>query len=177
MSRIDRIYLTEELISASRCWEINVSNLTRNDHSRIGVDIVNAKAPETGPGRWTMKADLVRNKSFMKEVDALLKNTRRSMDQIEAGSRTAEHNVQLVWQNFKDRVRALAQKYTREAAGKRRSMLKEAVRDRDAARDSLATAFTEQERDTARQALKKTEDRVYVLEEGEFESKFSYRRL
>ncbi|KZV84465.1 DNase I-like protein [Exidia glandulosa HHB12029] len=52
MSRIDRIYVTEPLLDSSRNWKIKTSDLNRDDHSRVSVELVNLDMPEIGPGRW-----------------------------------------------------------------------------------------------------------------------------
>ncbi|EJD37616.1 hypothetical protein AURDEDRAFT_73023, partial [Auricularia subglabra TFB-10046 SS5] len=143
MSRIDRIYLTKDLLLSSRDWTIKTSNLTRNDHSRIGVEIAHPNAPEAGPGRWSMRPDLIKNTSFMTEVDALLGSARNKIEALDNQQRSADHNAQTIWKDFKDSVRELARKLDKVAAGKKRSMLAQAIKDRNKARDDLTAALSE----------------------------------
>ncbi|EJD40925.1 hypothetical protein AURDEDRAFT_69493, partial [Auricularia subglabra TFB-10046 SS5] len=108
MSRIDRIYVTEELLMASREWDISISNLTTNDHSRIGMEIVNLDAPETGPGRWAMPASIIKDRQFMEGVEKIGKEAFGDMRRIEQGQRSDADNVQVVWKRFKDGIAGMA---------------------------------------------------------------------
>ncbi len=59
LSRLDRIYLTEDLFRTARAWHTAEAEV-RTDHSLVCVDLVQEKAPEMGRGRPVFPA-LIRN--------------------------------------------------------------------------------------------------------------------
>ncbi|EJD43863.1 DNase I-like protein, partial [Auricularia subglabra TFB-10046 SS5] len=113
MSRIDRIYLTRPLNASSREWKISITGITKDDHSRVQTDITHSCAPESGPGRWSMREFLTRDKDFMTEVNKQGLELHRRMSNITSGSRTPESNAQRLWHSFKVQIASLAKERTR----------------------------------------------------------------
>ncbi|EJD46006.1 hypothetical protein AURDEDRAFT_31499, partial [Auricularia subglabra TFB-10046 SS5] len=118
MSRIDRIYTTATVNRVSRNWAIEISGITRNDHSRVQSEIANLEAPEIGPGRWTMRDHLVKDETFMTGVMKLALEAQSKMRSMTAMPRRAEDNVQTVWKKFKDDVATAACRRMRSLACK-----------------------------------------------------------
>ncbi|EJD46190.1 hypothetical protein AURDEDRAFT_39136, partial [Auricularia subglabra TFB-10046 SS5] len=124
MSRIDRIYLTRPLNVSSREWKVTITGITKDDHSRVQTDITHTNAPEAGPGRWSMREFLTRDKEFMEDVNKHGLELHRSISLIATGSRTQENNVQRLWHSFKARIASLAKERTRNINCKRESLIK-----------------------------------------------------
>ncbi|EJD34547.1 hypothetical protein AURDEDRAFT_34712, partial [Auricularia subglabra TFB-10046 SS5] len=118
MSRIDRVYTTEMVNRVTRNWEISISGVSRNDHSRVQFEIANLEAPEIGPGRWAMKDYLVKDESFMEEVMKLALDAQKEMRFLQLSARDPSRNVQTVWKKFKDDVASLARRRTKSIACK-----------------------------------------------------------
>ncbi|KZV92803.1 DNase I-like protein, partial [Exidia glandulosa HHB12029] len=122
LSRIDRIYMTRSLTLASRNWGIQLTDLNRNDHSRVSVELVNMDAPYIGPGRWTMRENLLEDEDFLEAVDTAGKY---AMDRIAllGDSRTEEHNIQTIYRDFKTAVVRAAKRHQRELNCRRNKKL------------------------------------------------------
>ncbi|KZV80062.1 DNase I-like protein, partial [Exidia glandulosa HHB12029] len=113
LSRIDRIYLTRALTLASRNWNVELTNLNRHDHSRVSTEIVNLDAPYIGPGRWSMRPELLEDEDFLEAVDTAGKH---ALDQIRAlgPERDEVHNAQTIYRDFKVAVMRAAKRHQRE---------------------------------------------------------------
>ncbi|KAF6765709.1 Endonuclease/exonuclease/phosphatase [Ephemerocybe angulata] len=101
-SRIDRIYIKEELVDQSDEWRIMVTGL-RTDHFMVSAYIMTDETPFVGRGRSTIPEFLTDYKevrlSFMKmakgSTSAILDLSNRPED------RTDTHNVQTLWKSLK----------------------------------------------------------------------------
>ncbi|KAF9800818.1 hypothetical protein IEO21_10289 [Rhodonia placenta] len=69
-SRIDRIYVTNDVLETATDWAISPSHLC-TDHSLVSVAVVHRDTPFVGPGRWTLPMSLLVDRVFMHEVDVL----------------------------------------------------------------------------------------------------------
>ncbi|KAF5384648.1 hypothetical protein D9757_007442 [Collybiopsis confluens] len=107
-SRIDRIYLTNNLIRESLDWNIKTPNIT-SDHDMVTATMVDPIAPHIGKGRWTVPLAILKHKGFKKEVTQALEHAKREMDSISyvTGFNQAS-NKQTIWKRFKDKTRDLA---------------------------------------------------------------------
>ncbi|EJD36955.1 hypothetical protein AURDEDRAFT_32797, partial [Auricularia subglabra TFB-10046 SS5] len=114
MSRIDRIYLTHDLLMTSREWSIAVSEINTNDHGRVQVEIACKDMPQVGPGRWTMHDQITRDVDFMSKANELGLKVQSDISNITSQDRSETNNAQAVWARFKDEVVALAKKRTSE---------------------------------------------------------------
>ena len=109
-SRLDRIYLPNELLNLSFEWEIE-STIVPTDHRLASVRLTTAAAPFIGKGRWTMPVALLADQNFLKEAVRL---GRAAHDQLrnccQENDRHEDHNPQTVLKQFKEDVRAAARK-------------------------------------------------------------------
>ncbi|EJD38922.1 DNase I-like protein, partial [Auricularia subglabra TFB-10046 SS5] len=116
MSRIDRIYASQDLVLASRKWGFQMSELTADDHSRVLAEFSSSAAPKVGEGRWTMQPHLMSDKAFMKAANAAGLEMQAELDEIRRLGRTQARNPQGSWTTFKSAVVAVAKKRMKEIA-------------------------------------------------------------
>lgn len=69
-SRIDRIYIQEEIVKYTHGWAIERTGLNM-DHLLVHMSITNPWLPHQGPGRYAMLAFLLRHEPLMKELNEL----------------------------------------------------------------------------------------------------------
>ena len=98
-SRIDRIYLKNELLAPATGWRIDPP-LIETDHWLVSATISTPEAPEIGRGRWQIPTYLLKNKDVVKEINDLGK---KAQHQIEASRfrRTITNNPQTIYAKFK----------------------------------------------------------------------------
>ncbi|EPS94644.1 hypothetical protein FOMPIDRAFT_12395, partial [Fomitopsis schrenkii] len=113
-SRIDRIYVSEDLLQRSMRWDIEVTGVP-TDHSMVTAQLTAAKSPYIGRGRWAMPIHLLLDQNFRKQVSTLgEKELRAAQECAEDGTRSDERNPQRILHCFKQEVKALAQKRLKE---------------------------------------------------------------
>ncbi|KAI0772299.1 Endonuclease/exonuclease/phosphatase [Trametes elegans] len=101
MSRLDRIYINEEIYHFARQWEIKQPTI-KTDHHLVMVQITTPSEPEVGPGRTVFPLHLLQNRTLAKRMKArglrawndaqLLERTR---------ARTNDHNPQTILATLK----------------------------------------------------------------------------
>ncbi len=106
-SRIDRIYVTPELMRKAEDWNHSGPGFP-TDHRVVSVSLANYKAPGMGKGRWALPQVLLGDGEFaktMREMGMKLQN-----DMMSVTSRTEESNHQKLYQAFKVKLRDAARK-------------------------------------------------------------------
>ncbi|EPS92834.1 hypothetical protein FOMPIDRAFT_1033883 [Fomitopsis schrenkii] len=66
-SRLDRIYVTESLLSQSQSWDIHTTGV-QTDHRLAVARLSAAHMPHIGKGRWAMPTQLLTDEPFLKQV-------------------------------------------------------------------------------------------------------------
>ncbi|KAK0481334.1 hypothetical protein IW261DRAFT_1291118, partial [Armillaria novae-zelandiae] len=130
-SHIDRIYVTEKILNASRGWEILETGIP-TDHKLVSMELTDPQAPFVGPGRWPFPIYLARNEKFLAEVEDLGKKLLEDMDTLKF-RRTNDENPQTLWKTWRYKVRDLA----RKAAKRYRSPLQKEVDTLKVKRDGI----------------------------------------
>ncbi|KAJ7083533.1 Endonuclease/exonuclease/phosphatase, partial [Mycena epipterygia] len=107
MSRIDRIYIKEDLFEDTFEWDIQAVGI-ETDHRMVSVRLTTEEAPTIGHGRWVWPAHIVRDKevvAFILEEGLKLQETLEQVAQSEAvGQWNPNHNAQTLWITFKTRL-------------------------------------------------------------------------
>jgi len=109
-SRIDRIYIAEELFTAARDWSNELLPFLSSDHSPAQVDLVNLTMPFVGPGRWTVTPRHLRLKELWPKV---IERGRELLSEAEASE--VQHVRQAKW----DELKAYIRREAREQEAKR----------------------------------------------------------
>ncbi|EJD38390.1 DNase I-like protein [Auricularia subglabra TFB-10046 SS5] len=175
MSRIDRIYMTNAMLMASREWNIELSGLNANDHSRISVTVVNLDAPEIGRGRWTMTQESSQDKILLYEANKEVKKTWQDMLAVRQTGRTETNNPQRLWHDLKLKITKIAKRRTRELNCVRKQKEKDLVSRRDDAKAALEEATESPQRVAAKETLRRTENDLHALKEKQHQSTFEKR--
>ncbi|KAK0430264.1 Endonuclease/exonuclease/phosphatase [Armillaria borealis] len=114
-SRIDRIYIANELASSCRNWSIKATHIP-TDHKLVTVELIDLKAPYIGCGRWTMPLYLLKNKKLIKEIQDLGLEMESQIEKLEFNECTETRNAQILYKEFKDqmiqKIKAFARKAT-----------------------------------------------------------------
>ncbi|EPS98429.1 hypothetical protein FOMPIDRAFT_1126458, partial [Fomitopsis schrenkii] len=117
-SRIDRIYVTENLMRMSEEWNIETTAIP-TDHKLCTVRISAREMPYIGKGRWVLPHQMIQDNEFIKEVEEMgRKALEVTQEMAERNSRTDQSNPQTVYRTFKQRVKELAQKKLKERVPK-----------------------------------------------------------
>ena len=111
-SRIDRIYVAEEMLLQSTEWKIETTSIL-TDHRMISARISTATSPLIGRGRWAIPLYVLEDENTWKEVCTLAKQLE---DDIETAKfrRTDSTNPQTLYQKFKEATRELCRSQARK---------------------------------------------------------------
>ena len=110
-SRLDRIYVNEEILKCSREWLIRKVAFT-TDHSLVSVNFSNPGAPYIGKGRWSMPLFLLQDHKVLRKVKELGIKLVEDIKQCES-QRTAENNAQVLHAKFKEDVVLFVRQHAR----------------------------------------------------------------
>ncbi|KAF5334198.1 hypothetical protein D9611_014502 [Ephemerocybe angulata] len=124
-SRIDRIYVKEELVERTDEWRIMVTGL-RTDHFMVSAYITTDETPFVGKGRCTIPEFLTDYKdvrqAFMKTAkeacSAILELSRKPEE------RTDERNVQTLWKDLKEALLTTGQESAKTRSTKLDRLIK-----------------------------------------------------
>lgn len=108
--RLDRIYVSEEVLVCSREWLIKKAAFTM-DHSLISVNFSNPGTPYIGRGRWAMPLFLLKDCKVMAKIKELGLELMSNIEQHRA-RRTEELNPQVFHRNFKRNRQMFVHQYT-----------------------------------------------------------------
>lgn len=127
-SRLDRIYVTEEVLACSRDWLIKKAAFT-TDHSLVSVNFSNPGAPYIGKGCWTMPLFLLKDRKVTDKIKEL--GIKLMCDIDGHRSRRTVDNPQISYRNFKKDVQAYVRQYARTVTPKLEKLIsrKEKMRD------------------------------------------------
>ncbi|KAI0720602.1 Endonuclease/exonuclease/phosphatase, partial [Cerioporus squamosus] len=69
-SRIDRVYVTRDILKLSHSWDIIPPGIP-TDHCMVCVSVTDYNEPVKGPGRWRLPSCLLTDKQFLDETQRL----------------------------------------------------------------------------------------------------------
>ncbi|KAG1755319.1 Endonuclease/exonuclease/phosphatase, partial [Suillus occidentalis] len=98
-SRIDRIYIKDDLLPFSREWNIIPPGI-HTDHQLVTARISSKKMPFVGSGRWSLPLFILKNKKLREEIIELGK-TLQSEIKSSSETRTNISNPQMAFRQFK----------------------------------------------------------------------------
>ena len=101
-SRLDRIYVTEQILMCSREWAIKKAALS-TDHNLVSVNFSNPGAPYIGRGRWSVPLFLLHDHRVMKKIKELGIQLVHDIESCKP-QRTQEYNPQVLHQKFKREI-------------------------------------------------------------------------
>ncbi|KAF5352050.1 hypothetical protein D9758_009406 [Tetrapyrgos nigripes] len=112
-SRIDRIYATDAILTASREWKIEPTGVPGADHWMVSVLASHTDAPTIGRGRWAIPRHIIKDKTFMQYTLKRGLETDSEMNKIHTLGRTADRNAQLTWYRYKKDILEVARQRQR----------------------------------------------------------------
>ena len=99
-SRIDRIYVSNQVYNHSRNWSIDHTPI-RTDHCLVSMEFANPGAPFIGKGRWSIPLHLIKNRKVIQRVEELGTQLEKDIEAVMGEARTAGTNPQTVFHTFK----------------------------------------------------------------------------
>ena len=108
-SRIDRIYINEELFDSCGEWKIEPAPIP-TDHDLISARISTPTSPEIGRGRWAVPTRLIKNKTIKAEIQKLGTDLERRMRNLTPSNPTRE-NPQTLLRDFKVKAREMIRRH------------------------------------------------------------------
>ncbi|KAF8067089.1 Endonuclease/exonuclease/phosphatase, partial [Lyophyllum atratum] len=100
-SRLDRIYVTNEVLVTARDWRIEPSGIPNADHSLVSVQVAHEAAPKVGKGRWSIPDHILRDKEFKKFAHDTGIEAQEQLDALKTGLRSGVQNAQVIYHNWK----------------------------------------------------------------------------
>ncbi|KDQ32524.1 hypothetical protein PLEOSDRAFT_153793 [Pleurotus ostreatus PC15] len=100
-SRIDRIYVTGELLAKSSEWYMDHSGLANTDHLLVSTRVTNVAAPLQGDGRWCIPERVVEDKAFRRKAKELIEEAWKAMEIAKQNPRTEVSNAQKIYASLK----------------------------------------------------------------------------
>ncbi|EPS92778.1 hypothetical protein FOMPIDRAFT_1080763, partial [Fomitopsis schrenkii] len=122
-SRIDRIYVSPDILQASNEWEINTTAIP-TDHKIAAVKISTENAPYVGRGRWIMPAHLMLDQEYVKQIIELGRKAIEEAHKAAGQLRTTDNNPQKILKRFKKD----ATKQAKDRIKRRIPVMKAAIR-------------------------------------------------
>ncbi|KAH9858724.1 Endonuclease/exonuclease/phosphatase, partial [Lenzites betulinus] len=114
-SRIDRIYVREELASRAADWKMEVTGI-RTDHSLVSMTLANYAAPFIGQGRWVVPRAVLSDAPFL---NAVVANGIKALEEMaHSATRTETRSIQDVYRTFKSEMKCIARRRAKELFAK-----------------------------------------------------------
>ncbi|KAF9778453.1 Endonuclease/exonuclease/phosphatase, partial [Thelephora terrestris] len=101
-SRIDRIYVRDDIFNECSNWETAPSPIP-SDHDLITARISTPTSPKIGRGRWAIPTRLIKNKTIKKEIQMLGLKLQEDMERSQR--RATGYRPQRLLKEFKTKVR------------------------------------------------------------------------
>ncbi|EJF55630.1 DNase I-like protein, partial [Dichomitus squalens LYAD-421 SS1] len=118
LSRLDRIYTTEELWTMSRDWRIMETGIS-TDHKMVSVQLATMNSPVVGPGRPIFPIFLLKEKKLKQKMKERGMRAIRDLQKLEAGEpRTETFNPQTILHAMKSDMMKDARKREKETVPK-----------------------------------------------------------
>ena len=108
-SRLDRIYINEELFDCCGEWKIEPAPIP-TDHDLVSARISTPTAPEIGRGRWAVPTRLIKNRVIKAEIQKLGRELESRMSNITQNNPN-QNNPQSLLREFKTKVREMARRH------------------------------------------------------------------
>ncbi|KAI0832658.1 Endonuclease/exonuclease/phosphatase, partial [Trametes gibbosa] len=130
LSRLDRIYVSEDVYRFALRWSINEPGL-KTDHSLVSVQITTPHAPVVGTGRPVFPLHLLKSKSLTKKMKERGTQAADELTDLKMGraQRTPDHNPQTILFRMKTDWMETARTMERETVPKMIAEIEELQRD------------------------------------------------
>lgn len=120
-SRIDRIYINDELLPFSKDWDISPPGI-HTDHQLISARISSKNMPYVGKGRWSLPLHVLKDENLAESILNLGKTLQNKIDECE-DKRSDIMNPQLAFSDFKTQAIKLCRTTAKKIIPKKRNKL------------------------------------------------------
>ena len=111
MSRLDRIYIKEDLEDNVSDWSCDIPGIP-TDHKMVSARLTPTNAPHIGKDRWSWPLGLLHDKQLNKKIHERGQKLCTDLEELRVDDRSS--NAQTLWQNFKDDIKIEATKAAKE---------------------------------------------------------------
>ena len=169
MSRIDRIYINEQLYPYAHNWSQKTSAKI-SDHEMVTVDILKKGLPYIGEGLWRMYEDDIKNERTIHKIKRELTTTQKAIERKESKK---EDGIQKLWLETKDEIKRIViaerKKKNKELNGSKRNLrvtVKEKLKNlMEAREEEIEKCRSELER-AKKELASRTQDDLKKLQES-----------
>ena len=129
MSRIDRIYINNEIYPYGYNWS-HIDSALLSDHDIAKVDILKQKLPYIGNGIWRMQPEDMENEKVRALTDELLNRTEKEMIRLKEEK---ENGTQELWATTKEEIKKIvesARKQKNSQLNKKKRKLKKKLEEK-----------------------------------------------
>ncbi len=148
-SRLDRIYVTQEVFRYAREWDICKAEV-KTDHSLVSVQLTTAHAPMIGAGRPVFPLTLLKDKKLTKSIKLRGIEAVNQLAKLEVCSRrNGQDNPQTVLHAFKRDVMKIARAREREVIPRLLAEIREAEKSLRAVLANRSMSETEKQTEAA----------------------------
>ncbi|KAJ3833925.1 hypothetical protein F5878DRAFT_503359, partial [Lentinula raphanica] len=124
MSRIDRIYMREDLIKYSRNWEISDEMGDLTDHRMVLVTVSTPGVPYQGPGRYAIKPFILENMQLITDLmEICIAASKEIENVIGHGARTEALNPQRIHEKLKQDIIRTERTFSKKFVGTARAKI------------------------------------------------------
>jgi exonuclease III len=118
-SRIDRIYVSQQVLETALQWNIEPSGIPNCDHCMAHVTLTDPEAPKCGKGRWTFPDFLLKDKIFNEHVQEIGEKMNQRLQALKCGAQIdGKENAQVMLADFKRQLKMYARKRERQIVPK-----------------------------------------------------------
>lgn len=158
MSRINRIYMTNQISVSARDWTISPSGIPGTDHHLTTVQIAHANFPKVGRRRWTLKSHIIKDEKFRNFV---VQTGAKALEEIKAlnGRRCQRVNPQTIYLKWKEEMLTMARDRDRIIVPRYRAEKSSLEEEKN-----RLLSRTDLDETEIRKELKKVEDNLTSLE-------------
>ncbi|KAF8059612.1 Endonuclease/exonuclease/phosphatase, partial [Lyophyllum atratum] len=103
-SRIDRIYVSMNIMKTAREWNIEPTGVPNADHNLVSVQIAHQDAPEIGKGRWSIPEHVLKDKTFQTFAKECGKKAILELEGLAGRPWREDSNAQLIYNSWKVKV-------------------------------------------------------------------------
>ncbi|EPS96358.1 hypothetical protein FOMPIDRAFT_1032406 [Fomitopsis schrenkii] len=118
-SRIDRVYMTENMCLRSREWEIRPSGIPNTDHMMVSVSVTSEDAPWVGAGRRTVPVYVLKDKRMKEYIRTRIDKAIDHLTDL-GGWRSNDENPQRILHDLKMDIRKEAIKRQKKMSSKQK---------------------------------------------------------
>ena len=129
MSRLDRIYTSEQVAKLSFDWKIKQTSVL-TDHWMVSTKYAPAQAPFIGKERWMLRTMELKNRDLMERIINQGKQLNKDVENLQINQKQRETKTpQTLWATFKKDITKITKKPCVQSRGKTAAKIRKIEED------------------------------------------------